>query len=523
MKKTILSAAACAAFLLVSGESLASGLTVSTEGGTLQGFTKTVPGTSSRAEVFLGVPFAAPPVGENRWKKAQPVKAWKGVRMADVAPNVCKQRGVGSEDCLYVNIYRPAGMKAGKKLPVAVYGHGGANISGGATEHDGSRMATENNVVVVTLQHRLGAFGFLSLPGMGEEAGNFGVSDMEAALAWVRRNIGAFGGDPKRVTLITESSGSTNACRILVDPKAKGLVNGVVLQSEDCVHDVDNAKQAAVRAEKFLKKAGCDGASDKLACLRKLPTDTLAVASAAVGLWNPVSETSAISEIQKGNWIKVPVLSGSNKEEGRSAGGAYLGWGEPEYKAWVEKLVGQNSGKALELYPAGKYKGNYALQYVIGDFITDSGMRGLGGCTNLTLADALGKTGPAAWFYTFEDSTVPTDANPKRPGYDNAASHASELTYLFPDAGRYLRKSARMTAAQKKLAKEMRAYWANFAKTGNPNGKGLPSWKPYKGNGYVMALRLNGKSRSLPASYFSDLHKCSFWNSIPVVLDRGDR
>ena len=521
--KLTLSAAAVLTAAFAAGQALAAGLTVSTEGGTLQGFTKTVPGTSSAVEVFLGVPFAAPPVGENRWKAAQPVKAWKGVRMADVAPNACKQRGTGSEDCLYVNIYRPAGMRAGKKLPVAVYGHGGANISGNATMHDGSRMATENNVIVVTLQHRLGAFGFLSLPGMDESAGNFGITDMEAALAWVRRNIGAFGGDTKKVTLITESSGSTNACRILVDPKAKGLVDGVVLQSEDCVHDVDNAKQASVRAEKFLQKAGCADASDKLACLRKLPTDTLAVASAAVGLWNPVSETSAISEIQKGNWIKVPVLSGSNKEEGRSAGGAYIGWGVPEYQAWVKRLVGDNAERALKVYPADKYKGEYALQYVIGDFITDSGMRGLGGCTNLTLADALGKTGPATWFYTFEDSTVPTDAHPKRPGYDNLASHAAELTYLFPDAGRYLRKSVRMNASQKKLAKDMRAYWANFAKTGNPNGKGLPAWKPYKGNGSVMALRLDGKSQSMPASYFAEQHKCSFWNSIPLVLDRGDR
>ena len=161
--KLTLTATAAFASLLFAGQAFAAGLTVSTEGGTLQGFTKTVPGTSSAVEGFLGVPFAAPPVGENRWKTAQPVKAWKGVRMADVAPNACKQRGTGSEDCLYVNIYRPAGMRAGRKLPVAVYGHGGANISGNATMHDGSRMASENNVIVVTLQHRLGAFGFLSL------------------------------------------------------------------------------------------------------------------------------------------------------------------------------------------------------------------------------------------------------------------------------------------------------------------------------------------------------------------------
>ena len=510
--------------LLCAFSGLASAsLVVKTDGGLVQGFTKAVPGTKSQVEVFLGVPYAAAPVGPNRWEEAKPVQSWTGVKSADWAPPVCKQPGKGSEDCLYVNIYRPANMKKGEKLPVGVYAHGGANIVGGATEQDGSRIASENHILYLTVQYRMGAFGFLSLPGMGPSAGNFGITDTEAALRWVRKNIANFGGDPKKVTLVTESAGSTNACRILGDQKAKGIVDRVVLQSEDCIHDVDTPAEAKVRADKFLKAAGCDSASDALACLKKLPSDKLAVASASVGLWNPVSETTAASQIEKGNWIRVPVLSGSNKEEGRSGGAAYVGWGKAEYEAWVNKLAGKNAPEALKHYPADKYTGKYAIPYVIGDFITDSGMRGLGGCTNLALAEDFGKTAPAAWIYTFEDSTVPTDKNKKHPDFDNLASHASELTYFYPDAGRYFTRAVRMTPAQKALAKEMRAYWGNFVKTGNPNSRGLPTWKPFKGTGYLMALRLNGKSKTVPASYFSNLHQCSFWNSIPVILDRGDR
>lgn len=194
---------------------------VRVESGDLTGFVKTVPGTDARVDVFLGVPYAAAPVGQNRWASAKPAAAWRGIRQADTAPQPCKQKGQGSEDCLYVNIYRPAGTAADANLPVAVYAHGGGNTGGNASEHDGARLATENGIIVMTIQYRLGAFGFLKLPGMDSSAGNFGITDTQAALAWVKRNAAAFGGNPDKVTLVTESAGSTNACRILVDPSTR--------------------------------------------------------------------------------------------------------------------------------------------------------------------------------------------------------------------------------------------------------------------------------------------------------------
>ncbi len=512
-----------AALALVSCGAFAAAPVVSTESGQVEGFTKTVPATQDQVETFLGIPFAAPPTGENRWKSAQPAKAWTGVKKATTAPKACRQGDVGSEDCLYVNIYRPAGTKKDAKLAVGVYAHGGGNTSGDATNHDGARMAAENNIIVVTLQYRLGAFGFLTLPGMDVSAGNFGVTDTEAALAWVKRNITQFGGNADNVVLMTESAGSTNACRILVDPKAKGLVNGVILQSEDCIHDVDTHKQAQQRAQKFLKLTGCDQAKDPLSCARALTTEQVAAASKAVGIWNPVSEIPAVESIRKGGWIKVPVLSGSNKEEGRSAGTAYTDWKASDYEAWVKRLVGENAPEALKIYRTDKHQGKYAIAYTIGDFITDSGMRGLGGCTNLTLAEELSRdTSVPTYIYTFEDSTVPTKR--KIADYDDAASHASELTYFFPDGARYQPLAAKMTQPQKALARGMRRYWGNFIKTQNPNGSGLPQWKRFSDDGgSIMALRLDGKSQTVPSRYFSDLHHCSFWNSIPIVLDRGDR
>lgn len=496
---------------------------VRTAYGDLQGFLKKVPETQLETDVFLGVPYASPVTGDKRWTKAQPPRKWEGIRSADRAPQPCRQNSIGSEDCLYVNIYRPAGTKPDAKLPVGVYAHGGANIVGNASDHDGARIAAENGVIIVTVQYRMGAFGFLRLPGMDPEtAGNFGVSDTEEALRWVKANIAAFGGDGNKVTLMSESAGSTNACRILVDTKFKGGVDAVMLQSEDCLHDVDTTAQSKERADKFLALTGCDQADDKLACVRKLSGNKIAEASAAVGWWNPVSDVPAVTAIAKGDWIKVPVLTGSNKEEGRAAGAAYIGWTEADYKAWVKKLLGENAEAGLAQYPISRHTGKYALEYTMGDFITDSGMRGLGGCTNMTLSEALAKAGTPVFWYSFEDSAIPTAK--KQADYDNAASHAAELTYLFPDAGSYFALSQKMNSSQQKLARDMRAYWANFVRNHNPNGKGLAQWKPFKSdNGFIMALRLDGKSRSEPAKYFSELHRCSFWRSIPIVLDRGDR
>ena len=200
--------------------------------GKVTGITRTLPGTDLAADAFLGIPYAEPPVGDLRWKPAAPAKNWTGVRNAEWHAAPCLQPEGGSEDCLYADIYRPAGTKSDAKLPVAVYLHGGANITGSASAQDPSRLAAESGVIVVAVQYRLGALGFLSLPEFGEASGNFAITDIEEALRWVKKTIAGYGGDPDRVTLMGESSGGTDVCRMLVDPKAKGLFHQAVIQSD---------------------------------------------------------------------------------------------------------------------------------------------------------------------------------------------------------------------------------------------------------------------------------------------------
>ena len=160
--------------------------------GKVTGITRTLPGTDLAADAFLGIPYAEPPVGDLRWKPAAPAKNWTGVRNAEWHAAPCLQPEGGSEDCLYADIYRPAGTKSDAKLPVAVYLHGGANITGSASAQDPSRLAAESGVIVVAVQYRLGALGFLSLPEFGEASGNFAITDIEEALRWVKKTIAGY-------------------------------------------------------------------------------------------------------------------------------------------------------------------------------------------------------------------------------------------------------------------------------------------------------------------------------------------
>ena len=527
MRKTLLAitaAAACAASVCVSTPAFSAGypLVTTTESGRIQGFTKYVLGTKRRVDVYLGVPYAQPPVGDLRFAAPKRHADWKGVRDGSIMPPACKQASGGSEDCLYLNIYRPAGKVVPDKVPVLLYVHGGANVRGGASGVDGARLASYSDIMVVTVQHRLGAFGFLNLPQMlHTEAGNLGILDLEEALRWLRRNIQHFGGDPENITLAGQSSGATNACRMLVDKQVKGLFHGVILQSDDCLHDVDTPDVSRARSQEFVKAVGCSGAADQLKCLRELPADKINEASRKLRIWNPTASMSAVSQIAAGNWNTVPVLMGANANEGRAAGRAYLDADIDQYEAWVKGLVGErNARKALMRYPAYKYSSKYAIPYVMGDFITDSGMRGLGGCTSLALARAFvrGKA-PGLFVYEFNERNAPMKNSV--PDYETLASHGAELAYLWPDTGVRQELYEQFTDRQRDLSYLMRRYWARFARAKTPNSRHLPEWPAYGKDGIVMTLSSDG-SRSVPVEQLEEAHKCSFWDSIPLVMGRGD-
>lgn len=301
--KELAACVAIAAAILLAGcggvvpapESVGDRLLVATETGQIRGAAKSSAGID--ADVFLGIPFAAPPVGDLRWASPARAKAWQGVRDGTIAPPVCPQSTTGSEDCLYLNLYRPAGIRANASLPVMVYAYGGGNVGGSANRIDATRMANDNGIIVVVPNHRLGALGFLNHPAIAAQAangqgGNYGVLDLKAALEWVQRNVAAFGGNPKKVTLASQSSGSTNTCRLMVDPSTVGLFHAVILVSDDCVRDVDPPEEAVIRATNFATKVGCTDASTMARCLRlKTPTELTAAAGQSVqgSGWNPTA------------------------------------------------------------------------------------------------------------------------------------------------------------------------------------------------------------------------------------------
>ncbi|WP_332776353.1 carboxylesterase/lipase family protein [Polaromonas sp.] len=515
-----------------AGSAIDSGRsTVTTENGSVKGLAK------GDAEVYLGLPFAAPPMGSLRWAPPERAASWQGVRDGTVAGPSCPQRAASpvigrteNEDCLYLNLYRPAGAASGASLPVLVYVHGGANTVGGAVQIDGARMAAENGVVVVAINHRLGSLGFLNHPALAQQAkdrlaGNYALLDIKAALEWVQRNIRAFGGNPNKVTLGGTSSGGTNVCAVLVNPGTAGLIHAAIISSDDCLRDVDTVAQSEARAAAFAAKLGCASPENVVTCLRSKSVGELVTAG---GAWNPHVDPKgfhrkpAIDAIAAGEWRAVPVLMGSTREEGRSSGTAFANFTAQAYAAWVTRLVGAERAPAmLAAYPADKYSGQFALPYVIGDFITDSGMRGLGGCTNLALARYLARQTPT-YYYQFEDPNPPAGSTP--PGYEFRASHGLDTPFTWPDSPHMAQfSSSRFTEAQWQLSKGMNRYWAAFVKNFNPEVPGQAAWPRLTADGSLMSLRPGGQSQATPVAQFAELHKCALWEKMPWVLDRGER
>lgn len=489
-----------------------AGPQVTTANGTMQGATTLAPGSDKGADSFLKVPFAAPPVGELRWKAPQAPADWAGVRDATTPSPLCPQGADGQEDCLYLDVYRPAGTSSRDRLPVMVWAYGGGNTGGGAKNIDGRRMAAENNMVVVVPNYRLGALGFLDMGRKGSPSGNYGVQDIRAALQWTQRNIAGFGGNPRGVTLSGQSSGGTNACRLLVDPSTRGLYSAMTINSDDCLHDVDTPAEATGRATALAQQLGCDTASDSLACLRARSAKELA---AAGGTWNPVAATPAVDLIKAGRFNRVPMLMGSNKAEGR----LFTPWYDfdaDQYKAWVSDLVGPaQAPRVLEQYPADRYSGQWAIQYVMADVMTDSGMRGLGGYTGLRAAGALAARTPT-YMYEFQDMGAPSSGDPK--GFVYGAAHGAEVQYLFPNEDTW----GRFTTDQKRLSNEMSHYWGSFVRYHRPVSQGGAVWTPLRGerSGTVMQLRPGG-SRSEPVPAYSREHRIDFWRTLPIIMARG--
>jgi para-nitrobenzyl esterase len=469
---------------------LADPLTIKVEQGKLHG--KTI--NDGKVRAFLGIPYAAPPVGDLRWKAPQPAAKWKGDRDATVYGAHCAQNKVfedmvfedngGSEDCLFLNVYTPADAKDDAKLPVMFWIHGGG-FSGGASNeprHNGDFLPLKG-VVLVTINYRLGVFGFLATADLAKEAngaaGNYGLLDMVAALQWVKANIKKFGGDPENVTIFGESAGSFAVSTLMAAKPAQGLFAKAIGES-GAAFTSSPLGYATVEERDKKDQAWVDSLGVKsLAELRAVPTDKIleSVKKPGVGfppdidgalLTEPVADTFA-----KGQQAHVPLLAGWNRDEGSFF--AMRGMTAVQWKEMAHNLFKDRADEFLKLYPGDTDE--QALRSAI-DYGSDSFIA-LGTWKWL---EAQRKTGDAAVYrYHFELPATPSKFHP-----GTFAFHSDDIEYVFGTLD--TRPGFQVSAADRKLSDEMMSYWTNFAKTGDPNGPGLAQWLRLDKDGQVMHL-----------------------------------
>lgn len=512
MKKLIL-------FLMIIGlltamKTLAQGPRVKTANGVAEG---TIDSTGIHS--FKGIPFAQPPVGDLRWKEPQPVKNWDGILKADhFGPNAMQKNVFGdmnfrssgmNEDCLYLNVWTPA-KSAKAKLPVLVYFYGGGFVAGDGSEsrYDGESMATKG-IVAVTVNYRLGIFGLFSHPELTKESphhasGNYGLLDQNAALKWVHDNIAAFGGDPNHITIAGESAGSISVCDQMASPLSKDLIAGAIGESGGIL-PMATLAEGEKRGADFQQKIGAASLAD----LRAMPADKLLdLASKQGGGWSMAIIVDgyflpkSVGEIfAAGEQAHVPLLAGWNSAEIPYQ--AFMGGDAPTPENYVKKVKQRypnNADDVLKLYPATTQEEviKSSTQLASDGFIVYSTWKWV---------EQQAKAGLPVYNYMFSHPRPPMVASMgnakaglaggvikggadatqnKAPKPYPGAAHASEIEYAMGDL--WGNKVYAWTPDDYKVSATMENYFANFIKTGNPNGKGLPKWPVNNG---TITQRIN--------------------------------
>ena len=469
-------------------------------------------------EGFLGIPYAAPPVGEQRWRPPQPVQSWNDVRDASKFGAYCaaakSTNGPRSEaeDCLFINVWRPSKTAEDARLPVYVFIHGGGFVNGSSNQADMTEIVEQTGVVGVSFNYRLGALGFFSHPSITEDSGDFGLMDQQAALRWVHDNIAGFGGDPARVTLGGESAGGYSVCAHLVAPGSAGLFSQAMMQSGSCI-SIPLA-EAQKRAATIADQVGCKGA-DAAACLRAAPAGKLidvpypgvaALPTDGTSLL-PIAPRKAVAE---GNFQRVAIVFGSNRDEGRTFRQGDIGWKESDYKKWVSDTFGAKADKVLAQYPWPNNADAYTGAYLSGAIFTDAGLAvGIGGCPSFELAQDLSKYAPV-YAYEFGHRTGP-GLTREHGAYQWGAGHAAELAYLFPSFNNGEPITPLFNAGERTLASSMKSYWGAFVKQGVPTDKTGTAWPLFNGASQVLSLEVGDGSFVLSPEMFYREHNCKFW------------
>jgi para-nitrobenzyl esterase len=465
---------------------------------------------------FLGIPYAAPPVGDLRWRAPQPAARWQGVRDATAFAPHCAQsaspfgQASTSEDCLYLNVFTPARGHA--PLPVMVWIHGGALVTGESNDYDPTKLVADGTVVV-TINYRLGALGFLAHPalaGADGAAGDYGLMDQQAALRWVQRNIGHFGGDARAVTIFGESAGGLSVASQLASPAAHGLFDRAVIQSGAYALNTQSLATAEAAGETFATQVGCPDGSDTAACLRAVPVTTVLADQNATG-YTPDVDGRVLTQSLKaaftaGTFNRVPIVDGSNADEWRLFVALNTLQGVPvtaaNYEATIEATLGVPAPVAAvieTLYPLSAYPSPSVAMGAVG---TDA----IFACPALALDTAVSAYVPT-YAYEFNDENAPELFLPP-VGFPYGAAHASEIQYVFDLAVAAF--PTPLTSDQQQLASSMRAYWTNVARDGSPSSFGQPFWPRF------TAVTPNIQSLVPPRPQvetdFAVAHRCAFWS-----------
>jgi para-nitrobenzyl esterase len=416
------------------------------------------------------------------------------------------------EDCLTLDVWTPPANSSPR--PVMVWIHGGSFINGNSGLYNARELASRGKIVVVAVNYRLGALGFLAHPALGppDAVGNYGLADQQAALRWVRDNIAKFGGDPDKVTVAGESAGGMSVCDHLVAPDSAGLFRAAIIQSGPC-----QAQVALPAAEKssleYADEVGCGQAESAAQCLRALPADKLRnpVWYYRIGrdeLSGPVTGTTVlpvdpITGFTEGRAARVPVLIGGNRDEFTLfVAMQYLrgqGYTSAQYPDLLKDTFGPNAGAVEAHYPLDRYA-SVPLAYSAA--VTD----GVFACEADRMADALSRTEPV-YAYEFNDRDAPTPDTLRQLPFPVGASHSLELHYLF-DIG----NAPPLNPAQLALSDQMIDYWSQFVTSGSPQAPGQPDWPQFNAaTGNRMSLQPDG---SRVFTTFEQEHQCAFWASV---------
>lgn len=551
--------AAAAAALVASLAGSAVAETVTTPGGLFP--SEVYAGNAGKGiTTFLGVRYAASPTGTLRFARPVAPAPVSGIVEATSFGSPCPQNaspfGTAStdEDCLFLNLYVPgAGVSSHNSLPVMVFFHGGAFINGAGSLYDPTNLAIQGNAIVVTVNYRLGILGFMADAALSAEAengvsGNYGLSDQQFALEWVRQNIGAFGGNPHDVTIFGESAGGLSVCANIVSPAASGLFQRAISESGPCAIPEPTLAGAETQGAAIVANLGCNDATDAataVACLRRVSIRTILAAQNAITSAASLSSLAAffpnvdgviiplqpIEALVLGEYNHVPMIEGTNHDEGRlfvalafdlnpEAGPLTAA----EYPAAVQSvaatlvtesggLLGGSNGSSgadqadvqlitdeiLREYPLNRFS---SPGVALGAILTDS----LFSCT-ANIANEVFSLEVPSFGYEFNDENAPMLFLPP-VSFPYGATHTDELQFLFSFPG----VASRLDASEETLARTMKAYWTNFAKNGNPNFFGVPNWAPFT----ILADNVQSLTPPTPAIEldFATEHKCDFWIGI---------